>query len=330
MDMTGITAMQSRHQIAMNILTRKASSGNRRTIRRMSASSLHNTISSQNRNAFGFVAVEISADMINQYYGSTKISGTNPNVKTVGSNVDKDFSNIDSKKIKAVELPERFDELKDTNVYYHGKMISEYELVQTAVAAGKLDIDMDTRDVYGVGREAFNVMIRDEAAAKYGWSDTLYSEDGHYTFTKDGNENDCLKMHSVDDEGMNASIEEIANWLMSGTPCRNIETRYLHYLQSVDPDLYNVARRIGSEVRTNTIMNDLYEKGFIGEKQNEYDMGLLGMLFGKDAGEMRLLLQDCKQNGSFLAMLDHYKPSGADALLKIRLKQSEQTNGEVV
>ncbi|MBR1634650.1 MAG: hypothetical protein IJ682_06275 [Lachnospiraceae bacterium] len=256
MDMAGITAMQSRHQIAMNILTRKASSGNRRTISRMSASSSHNTISSQNRNAFGFVAVEISADMINQYYGSTKISGTNPNAKTVGSKVEKDFSDIDSEKIKAVELLERFDELKDTNVYYHGKMISEYELVQTAVAAGKLDIDMDTRDVYGVGRKAFNVMIRDEAAAKYGWSDTLYSEDGRYTFTKDGNENDRLKMHSVDDEGMNASIEDIANWLMSGTPCRNIETRYLHYLQSVDPDLYNAARRIGSEVRTNTIMNE--------------------------------------------------------------------------
>ena len=89
--------------------------------------------------------------------------------------------------------------------------------------------------------------------------------------------------------------------------------------------------RDGLEVKSgNTIMNDLYEKGFIGEKQNEYDIGLLGMLFGKDAGEMRLLLQDCKQNGSFLAMLDHYQPSGADALLKIRLKQSEQTNGGVV
>lgn len=39
------------------------------------------------------------------------------------------------------------------------------------------------------------------------------------------------------------------NWMMSGTPNRNIETRYLNYLHTVDPDLYHVAMRIGSEVR---------------------------------------------------------------------------------
>ena len=52
--------------------------------------------------------------------------------------------------------------------------------------------------------------------------------------------------------------EDIANWMMSGTPNRNIETRYLNYLHTVDPDLYNVAMRIGMEVRTYGFMEDLY------------------------------------------------------------------------
>ena len=54
------------------------------------------------------------------------------------------------------------------------------------------------------------------------------------------------------------SVEDIANWMMSGTPNRNIETRYLNYLHTVDPDLYNVAMRIGMEVRTYDFMEDLY------------------------------------------------------------------------
>lgn len=329
MDITSAMEMQSKHQMAMNILTRKNNaSGNRRTMGGISTSTISRTFSAQKKNAFGFVAVEISADMVHQYYGDAKIRGTNPNAKTAGSKAEKDFAEVDPEKVKAVELPKSFDALKDGNVYYHGKMISEYELVQTAVVAGKLEVDTDARSGWAAAHEAFNVMIRDEAAAKYAWSDTLYSEDGHYTFTKDGNGR--LKMHYIDDMGVGASVEDIANWVMSGTPCRNIETRYLNYLRRVDPDLYNAAQRIGSEVRTNTIMNGLYEAGVIGEKQNDYDMGLLGMLFGKDAGGMRLSLQDCKRNGNFLSLLDSYQPSGADALLKLRMKQADQTNGGVV
>ena len=53
-------------------------------------------------------------------------------------------------------------------------------------------------------------------------------------------------MHLIDDAAVGASLEDIANWMMSGTPNRNIETRYLNYLHTVDPDLYHVAMRIGS------------------------------------------------------------------------------------
>ena len=48
-------------------------------------------------------------------------------------------------------------------------------------------------------------------------------------------------MHLIDDAAVGASLEDIANWMMSGTPNRNIETRYLNHLHTVDPDLYHVA-----------------------------------------------------------------------------------------
>ena len=32
--------------------------------------------------------------------------------------------------------------------------------------------------------DAFEVLVRDQAAPKNSWSNTLYSEDGKYTFTK--------------------------------------------------------------------------------------------------------------------------------------------------
>ena len=94
------------------------------------------------------------------------------------------------------------------------------------------------------------------------------------------------------------------NWMMSGTPNRNIETRYLNYLHTVDPDLYHVAMRKVSEVRTYGFMEDLHQQGILSDSQNQYDMSLLGMLFGKDADSMRMLLHGCKESGNFLELLD--------------------------
>ena len=113
-------------------------------------------------------------------------------------------------------------------------------------------------------------------------------------------------MHLIDDAAIGASLEDIANWMMSGTPNRNIETRYLNYLHTVDPDLYNVAMRIGSEVRSYGFMEDL---------------SLLGMLFGKDADSMRMILNGCKESGNFLELLDLYSPDGAKSLDKLREQQ---------
>ncbi len=76
----------------------------------------------------------------------------------------------------------------------------------------------------------------------------------------------------IDDAAIGASLEDIANWMMSGTPNRNIETRYLNYLHTVDPDLYNVAMRIGSEVRSYGFMENLHQQGVLSDSQNQYDI----------------------------------------------------------
>ena len=129
------------------------------------------------------------------------------------------------------------------------------------------------------------------------------------------------QMHLIDDAAIGASLEDIANWMMSGTPNRNIETRYLNYLHTVDPDLYNVAMRIGSEVRSYGFMEDLHQQGVLSDSQNQYDMSLLGMLFGKDADSMRMILNGCKESGNFLELLDLYSPDGAKSLDKLREQQ---------
>ena len=177
-----------------------------------------------------------------------------------------------------------------------------------------------------IAYDAFEVLVRDQAAPKNSWSNTLYSEDGKYTFTK--TESGRYQMHLIDDVGVGASLEDIANWMMSGTPNKNIETRYLNYLHTVDPDLYHTAMRIGTEVRTNGFMEDLHKQGVLSDKQNQYDMSLLGLMFGKDADSMRLLLSGCKKTGNFLELLDLYKPDGANTLDKLREEQVK--NGGIV
>ncbi|MBP3617211.1 MAG: hypothetical protein J6J38_04145, partial [Lachnospiraceae bacterium] len=59
----------------------------------------------------------------------------------------------------------------------------------------------------------------------------------------------------------------------------------------------------------------------LSEMQNTYDLGLLGLLFGKDAEEMRSLLNKCKDTGNFLEFLELYRTDGAGSLARLREKQ---------
>lgn len=242
--------------------------------------------------------------------------------ETAGSKKKEDWTEVSKEQLAEVKLPASFEKLKEQKSYfYHGENISDYELVQTAVALGKMELPTDEKKCIPdrAAMDAFEVLVRDQAAPKNSWSNTLYSEDGKYTFTK--TESGRWQMHLIDDAAVGASLEDIANWMMSGTPNRNIETRYLNYLHTVDPDLYNVAMRIGSEVRTYGFMEDLHQQGILSDSQNQYDMSLLGMLFGKDADSMRMLLHGCKESGNFLELLDLYSPDGAKSLDKLREQQ---------
>jgi len=280
------------------------------------------------KSLFDFASVTITEHMVSEKYGTKITNGSRVQKKTVGSKNPENFTEVSKEKLDEVKLPESFERLKEnSSFYYHGEAISDYELIQTAVALGKMELPPeDAKGGAGYAWKAFEVLVKDEAAPKYGWSDTLYSEDGKYTFTKDANGE--YRMHLLDDAGMGASVEDIANWIISGTPNRNIETRYLDCLRSVDPDLYEKAMQIGTEVRNYGLMEDLYVQGVLSEMQNTYDLGLLGLLFGKDAEDMRSLLSKCKETGNFLELLELYSPEGAKSLEQLREKQLK--NGGIV
>lgn len=285
---------------------------------------------SGNRNSlFNFGKVSITEHMVTAKYGTEITNGPRIQMQTAGSKKKEDWTEVSKEQLAEVKLPASYEKLKEQNSYfYHGENISDYELVQTAVALGKMELptDEENSNPERAAWDAFEMLVRDQAAPKNAWSNTLYSEDGKYTFTK--TESGRWQMHLLDDAGVGASVEDIANWMMSGTPNRNIETRYLNYLHTVDPDLYHVAMQIGLEVRTNGFMEDLHQQGILSDSQNQYDMSLLGMLFSKDADSIRLLLHGCKESGNFLALLDLYSLDGAKSLDKIREQQWK--NGGIV
>lgn len=274
------------------------------------------------KSLFNFGKVTITEHMVTTKYGTKITNGPRVSMRTAGSKKPEDYTVVSKEQLAEVKLPASFNKLKDQkSFYYHGENISDYELVQTAVALGKMELPTDGAncDPARIAMDAFEILVQKQAAPKNAWSNTLYSEDGKYTFTK--TESGRYQMHLLDDAGVGASVEDIANWIMSGTPQKNIETRYLNYLRRVDPDLYHAATQIGAEVRTNGFMEDLYEQGVLSDRQNQYDMSLLGLMFGKDADSIRLLLYGCKKTGNFLELLDLYDPDGARTLAKLREEQ---------
>lgn len=275
----------------------------------------------------GFRPVTLLEEDVRAYYGTVKITGSCSGNRTASSKSEKAYEEIDEALVTAIELPKSFDSLKDSKVYYHGKTISAYKLVQTAVASGKMEVSEETNNGYAY-KNAFKLLVEEPAAAKYRWSTTKYSEDGKYTFTL--KDNGDYQMHLVQDFEMGASLEEIANWICSGTPNRNIETRYLNYLRSMDPDLYNAAQKIGNEVRTYNLMTAAYGAGALGDAQHDYDLSLLGIIFGEyDLEKIYEKFMNCKKSGNYLCLLEQYNPEGADYLAELRAQQITKTGGVI-
>ena len=272
-----------------------------------------------------FRSVSITDKFATAYYGTAQISGSDPGAKTKGCK-DTKFPTIDKEKLSSVCLPDSYESLKDSESYfYHGETISDYDLVRLAVAEGKMEVSEDKPPFIAV-REAFRVMIEEEAAPKYGWSSTKYSEDGKYTFTK--KEDGTYEWHLVEDGLMGASLDDIAGWIAGGTPNRNIETRYLNYLRRMDPELYDAAQNIGKEVRSYDLLTECYKEGVIGSAQHDYDLDFLALLFGMTGGE-EFYAQLCKAKatGDFTDLFAAYQPEAAQTMQEIRIEQISKTGG---
>lgn len=272
----------------------------------------------------GFASVTFLEEDVTARYGNVKISGSHQGNRTKGCH-NGNYEEPDEALVNAVKLPASYDSLKDCHVYYHGESISEYRLIQIAVAGGKMKSSEDIPG-YKAAKEAFRVMIEDNAKTKYGWSTTRYSEDGRYTFTLQ--EDGSYQRHLIEDSKMGASLEEIADWICSGMPNRNIETRYLNYLRSADPDLYNAAQNIGKEVRTYDLMTAAYDEGLLGDAQHDYDLSLLALLFGgHDLEKFYERFQHCKKSGSYQYLLEQYQPETAEYLTNLRQQQLMKSGG---
>lgn len=317
MDIQSIRWQQIQYEGAMRILSHS----------RTSAKTVHKSQKAPIADSFGmgFRSVTLLEEDVKEYYGTARIIGSYSRNRTAGCRSEKEYEEMDEALIQAVELPKSFDSLKDSNVYYHGKSISGYRLVQIVVASGKMEISEDSNNGYAY-RDAFKLLVEDHAKSKYDWSATKYSEDDKYTFTleKDGQ----YKMHLVEDLEMGASLDEIANWICSGTPNRNIETRYLHYLRLMDPDLYNAAQNIGREVRTYNLMTAAYDAGVLGDAQHDYDLSLLEILFNEyDPEKFYEKFNNCKKTGDYFCLLKQYNPRSAEYLLNLREQQLTKTGG---
>ena len=316
MDLQAIQLRQIQAQTAIQIL--RAS-----TVKNVTASAFKRDTVSISKDGI-FTSVSIYADAVEAYYGTVQVKGTNPGAKTKGCK-DMEFPPIDEEKLAEVSLPGNYEYLKDSKRYYHGQSISEYDLVRLAVAEGKIEVSED-KVPFETVFEAFRVMIEDKAAPKYGWSDTKYSEDGKYTFTK--KEDGTYEWHLVQDDLMEASLDDIANWIASGIPNRNIETRYLNYLRRIDPELYEAAQNIGKEVRNYNMLTECYKAGVIGEAQHDYDLNFLAFLFGMSGDEkFYALLCKAKSTGDFTDFFASYQPEAARTMQEIRIEQTGKTGG---
>lgn len=120
-------------------------------------------------------------------------------MQTAGSKKKEDWTEVSKEQLEEVKLPASFDKLKEqASYYYHGENISDYELVQTAVALGKMELPTDEEncDPRRTAWNAFELLVKDQATSKNSWSNTLYSEDVKYTFTK--TESGRYQMHLID------------------------------------------------------------------------------------------------------------------------------------
>ena len=110
----------------------------------------------------------------NGTYGKCKIwykdyntNGPRVQMQTAGSKKKEDWTEVSKEQLAEVKLPASFEKLKEQKSYfYHGENISDYELVQTAVALGKMELPTDEKKCIPdrAAMDAFEVLVRDQAS----------------------------------------------------------------------------------------------------------------------------------------------------------------------
>ncbi|MFR2604458.1 MAG: hypothetical protein ACLTAX_03895 [Waltera sp.] len=100
------------------------------------------------RSLFQFAHVTITEHMVNAKYGTKITNGPRVQMQTAGSKKKEDWTEVSKEQLAEVKLPASFEKLKEQKSYfYHGENISDYELVQTAVALGKMELPTDEKSV---------------------------------------------------------------------------------------------------------------------------------------------------------------------------------------
>lgn len=198
-----------------------------------------------------------------------------PNGRVNGEDV---FKN-ESKQLNI--LPERYKESSlSGKVYYQGKLITYYELIQTAVETGAISLD-ESETVGWNMLNAENSLVDSKATPLYDWSTTLYSEDRMYVYRVENGKITGARSTMFSD---GTTLQDFANEIASGTPLSELDRYKLHDLMLYDMELYDAAVNIGTAKREYDTFTNMYHNGQLTEKQFKHDCyPLLLLLFGKDA-----------------------------------------------
>lgn len=102
--------------------------------------------------------------MVTAKYGTEIINGPRIQMRTTGSKNAEDYTTVSKEKLAEIKLPASFEKLKEQeSFYYHGEKISDYELIRTAAALGKLELPTDESSCSPelTAWNAFEVLVRD-------------------------------------------------------------------------------------------------------------------------------------------------------------------------
>ena len=219
---------------------------------------------------------------------------------------------------KSCILPERYNGSKSCYIYYQGKRISEYELIQKAVETGTITLD-ESKPIGWNTSNVYDALMYSKATPLYDWSTTLYSEDRKYVYRVENGQITGMTATWYSD---GTTLQDIADEIASGTPLSDIDRYKLHDIMLYDMELYDAAVNIGTAKREYDMFTNMYQNGQLTEKQFKHDCyPLLLLLFGKNA--------DTYNKNQFLQLSDFFEQD-RDEFLKNSFANYNPSNQSLV